>query len=244
MNISTFIDRAELATKTEVDRACLLAFYHLKKEGIEEFTSSDYAQWSTGHNFSKPNTSRLTDKLQACPKTIRGSKKGTFRLRHEYLKDLEVKFPQLAEKSQEVTDDGTILPPVLYEKTRGYIESLAKQINAAYENNIFDGCAVLMRRLEEILLIMSYEKLGVQPAIKDPATDTYYMLERIVTDAAGNATLNLSRNARKDIDVFRELGNNSAHKITYLCRREYISEKIDKYRALIDELLHKAGLRV
>jgi len=35
----------------------------------------------------------------------------------------------------------------------------------------------------------------------------------------------------------------SAHKITYTCKREYIKEKIDEYRALIDELLHKAGLR-
>jgi hypothetical protein len=243
VNIATFIDRAELATQTEVDRACLLAFYHLKKEGVDEFTSTDYAQWIKGHNFSNPNTSRLTDKLAASPKTIRGSRKGAFKLRHEYLKELDGKFPQLAEKSQDVVDDGTILPPVLYDKTRGYVESLAKQINAAYENNIFDGCAVLMRRLEEVLLIMAYEKLGIAAAIKDPATDTYLMLEKIVTNAAGNATLNLSRNAREDIDVFRQLGNYSAHKITYLCRREYIREKIDKYRALIDELLHKAGLR-
>jgi hypothetical protein len=45
-----------------------------------------------------------------------------------------------------------------------------------------------MRRLEEVLLIMSYEKIGIAAAIKDPATDTYYMLERIVTDAAANTS--------------------------------------------------------
>lgn len=51
-------------------------------------------------------------------------------------------YPQLSQKSQEVVDDGTILPPVLYEKTRGFIESLAKQINRSYEENIFDGSLV------------------------------------------------------------------------------------------------------
>lgn len=243
MTLAKFIELSELAKCTEVEKACLLAYYHLKREAVEEFTAKDYARWIEGHNFSVPNVTRLTDRLKASPHTIKGSKAGILRLKHHYLRQMDAKFPQLAEKSQDVTDHGTILPLILYENTRGYISSLAKQINVSYENNAFDGCAVLMRRLEEVLLIMSYEKLGIQAAIKDPATDTYLMLERIVTNAAGNATLNLSRNARTDIDTFRELGNYSAHKITYLCRREYISEKIDKYRALVDELLHKAGLR-
>ena len=69
------------------------------------------------------------------------------------------------------------------------------------------------------------------------------MLEAIVANATGNPALNLSRNARQWIETFRKLGNYSAHKITYTCRREYLKEKIDDYRALVDELLHKAGLR-
>jgi hypothetical protein len=143
---------------------------------------------------------------------------------------------------QEVVDDGTILPPVLYQKTRGYIETLAKQINRSYEETIFDGCAVLMRRLEEISLIMAYEHLGIAAEIKG-ADGNDVLLEAIVKNAEGNAKLNLGRNSRKSIDMFRELGNYSAHKIYYLCKREYIREKIDEYRALIDELPHKAGLR-
>ena len=69
------------------------------------------------------------------------------------------------------------------------------------------------------------------------------MLERIVGNAAVNGTLNLSRNSKQSIETFRILGNNSAHKITYICRKQYIKEKIDEYRALIDESLHKSGLR-
>lgn len=242
MTITKFIDIAELAKQLEVERACLFAFYYLKREDVQEFDAASYSHWISDHNFSQPNRTRLNERLQGSSKTIRGSK-GMFKLKHDYLKELEVKFPQLSEKSQEVIDDGTILPVALYEKTRGFIESLAKQINASYENNVFDGCAVLMRRLEEVLLIMAYENLGIDGTIKDPSTGTYLMLERIVANASGNSTLNLSRTSRTDIDVFRELGNYSAHKVSYLCRREYIKEKIDRYRALIDELLHKAGLR-
>jgi hypothetical protein len=243
VTLAKFIAEADLANQTEISKTCLLAFYYLKKEGITEFTSADYARWIEGHNFGKPNTTRLTERLKKCRDTVRGSKPGTFRLQHKYLLALEAQFPQLSEKSQEVSDHGTILPPILYEKTRGYIESVARQINAAYEHNIFDGCAVLMRRLEEILLILSYEHLGITAAIKDPVAGTYYMLERIVNDAIRNPTLNLSRNSQKSVEAFRELGNYSAHKITYTCKREYIKEKIDEYRALVDELLHKSGLR-
>jgi hypothetical protein len=89
---------------------------------------------------------------------------------------------------------------------------------------------------------MAYEHLGIAAAIKDSAGQ-YQMLEAIVSNAAGNPTLNLGRNSRKSIEVFRELGNYSAHKITYICKREYIKEKIDEYRALVDELLHKTGPR-
>jgi hypothetical protein len=243
VNIAKFIEIAEIAKQSIVDKACLFAFFYLRTEGVDEFTTSDCARWIEENNFSKPNKTRLTESLKQHPKTIKGSAKSSFKLRHEYLKELDARFPQLMEKSQEVLDDGTILPPVLYERTRGYIESLARQVNSAYENNIFDGCAVLMRRLEEVMLIMAYEHIGISAAIKDPTTGSYLMLERIVSDAAGNATLNLSRNSRKSIEVFRELGNYSAHKITYLCRREYIKEKIDEYRALIDEMLYKSGLR-
>jgi hypothetical protein len=136
----------------------------------------------------------------------------------------------------------SILPPIDYEKTYGYIERLAQQVNACYEHNLFDGCAVLMRRLVEILLILSYRKLQIESAIKD-SDGNYLMLERISADAKNNTKLDLSRNSKSSLDVFRELGNFSAHKIEYTCRREYIKERIQSYRALIAELLHKAGLR-
>ncbi|AXC13150.1 hypothetical protein ACPOL_3871 [Acidisarcina polymorpha] len=70
------------------------------------------------------------------------------------------------------------------------------------------------------------------------------MLEGIVNDAKTNAILNLSRNAKTTIEDTRKLGNYSAHKITYTCKREYVREQIGEFRALFDELLHKAGIRV
>ena len=242
MTLPKFADGCGLSSLGEVQKACHLAFCYLRREAVTEFTASDAARWLDSLSLPKPNPSRLTDKLKDSGDTVSGGRPRVFRLHHNYLKTMDGKYPDLSEKSQVVEDHGTVLPASLYGNTRVYIESLAKQINRSYEENIFDGCAVLMRRLEEVLLILSYEHLGIQATIKD-GNDNYFLLERIVNDAANNAKLSLSRNAKKDIDTFRELGNYSAHKVTYTCKREFIKEKIDAYRALVDELLHKAGIR-
>jgi hypothetical protein len=213
----------------------------LKKENAEEFTAGDTAKWISANRLGAPNTARLKTNLADSSKTVRGSKAGSFRLHHTFIKTLDSEFPQLSEQSQEVMDSGTILPPGTYEKTRGWIVSLAKQINLCYEQHAFDGCAVLMRRLEEVLLIMAYQKLGIDGEIKDG--NDYKMLEGIVSNAQGNAKLALSRNGRQMIERVREMGNLSAHQITYQCSREFIAEKIEGYRARVQELLTKAGLR-
>lgn len=240
MTIDKFRKACGYDSMSETDKVCHLAFFHLKTKSIQEFSAADAARWLVDAGGATPNQSRLDGNLRSSRNTVKASR--GWRLKGDFVGALQAKYPALSEKSQEVVDEGAILPPALYEKTRGYIESLAKQINASYEGNIFDGCAVLMRRLEEVLLIHSYEKLGIAADIKG-GNGNYYLLEGIVNDAVTNATLNLSRNSKVSIEDIRQLGNYSAHKITYTCKREYIREKIAEFRALVDELLHKSGIR-
>ena len=242
MQIDAFATLTKLTEMNELSRACHLAFFHLKVEGVSEFTSGNVAAWNKSLNLPVPNATRLSRNLAGSRDVIKGTNSGSFRLHRTYIAVLEARYPDLSSKSQAVEDQGSLLPEVLYQKTPGYIQSLAKQVNASFEHNIFDGCAVLMRRLEEVLLILSYEHLGVGSIIKD-ANGNYLMLEGIVRNATSNQHLNLSRNGKKTIEAIRELGNYSAHKITYTCKREYIEERKNEYRALIDELLHKAGLK-
>ncbi len=242
MKLDAFIEAAAFSSLSELEKSIHLAFFYLKTAAVNEFSAADCAGWIHGRGFTRPNVTRLGDKLSDSGNTIRAARAGYFRLHNTRLKSLEQEFAHLLEKPQTVQDHGTVLPLVTYENPRGFIESLAKQINRSYEENIFDGCAVLMRRLEEVLLILSYEHLKIADQIKD-GNGNYVMLEGIVKNAVTNAALGLSRNSKTSVETFRVLGNFSAHKITYTCRREYIQEKIDDYRALVDELLHKAGLR-
>lgn len=241
MNLDQFAHACDLASLEEVDRACYLAFFNLKSKGIEEFTAADAARELVAFGFSTPNQTRLNGRLRASRNTILGRR--GFKLRLQFVKELEAQFPSMSQKSQDIVDEGTIIPEIDYAETRGYIISLAKQINVSYEQNAFDGCAVLMRRLVEVLLILSYRHLKIDNVIQD-RNGNYEMLEAIIANAKNNADLKLSRTSKNDLDLFRELGNFSAHRIEYTCRREYIAPHIQKYRALIVELLHKAGIRI
>jgi hypothetical protein len=242
VTLDQFAEKSGLRDLTEVERVCHLAYFFLRKEKREEFSVLEAAAWLTGYGFANPNRSRLTDRLQASANTVRGPHGGG-KLHVDYFKEMERKYPELNEKSQEVIEHGTILPEIDYQKTRGYLEALAKQMNAAYEHNIFDGCAVLMRRLVEVLLILSYRHLGIENEIQD-ANGNYLMLDGVINNAKQNQRLALSRNSKQHIDTYRQLGNFSAHRIEYVCRREYIQPHIQDYRALIVELLHKAGIRI
>jgi hypothetical protein len=241
VTLDQFAQACALTSLTELDKVCCLAFFHLRTEKIEEFTVTDASQWLMAVGGASPNRSRLEKRLHSSRNTIQG--RNGWRLSPKFAQSLDAKFLALLVKSQEIIDEGTILPEVDYTGTRGYIESLAKQINGSYEHNLFDGCAVLMCRLVEVLLILSYRKLNMERAIQDQAGN-FLMLENIVHNAKSNSALGLSRNSKNSLDTFRLLGNFSAHKIEYICRREYIQPHIQDYRATIVELLHKAGLRV
>ena len=240
MTLDQFITACDFNSLVEMDKVCHLAFFYLKTKNVQEFSVAEASKWLVDSGGATPNRSRLEGKLRSSRDTAKAQY--GFRLKGEFIKELEGKYPEVSPRSQEVIDDGTILPEIDYKNTRGYIVSLAKQINASYEHNIYDGCAVLMRRLEEVLLIHSYEKHGIAAVVKD-GNGNYLPLEGIVKDAVGNTALSLSRNSKATVEDIRKLGNFSAHKITYTCKREYISEKIPEFRALIGELLHKAGIR-
>lgn len=242
MTLDDFARLAGVANADEVEKVRLLAFYFHKTQAKVEFKVDDVADWLVGIHLAAPNRSRLRGKLAGSRSFVRGATANSFRLHATDLDELQARFPGLRSGSEEVVSDDSILPLPLYENTRGFVEALAKQINASYEYNIFDGCAVLMRWLAEVLLILSYEHLNIESAIQD-ASGNYVQLERIVADAKNNTTLRLSRNSKTFLDEFRTLGNFAAHKIYFTARRTDVRNVATEYRALIEELLYKSGIR-
>ncbi len=95
----------------------------------------------------------------------------------------------------------------------------------------------------EVLLIHSFEHASQAAEIRGP-DGNFLMLEKILDRVKSTQAFSLSRNSKETAEVFRKLGNFSAHKIHYTCRREDIKKVAFDYRALFEELLYKAGIKI
>lgn len=243
MNLQSYAKVADLATQSELEKVRRLSYYFHKTEGKRDFSAQDVLSWFGALHYHTPNTSRLASRITASKSFIKGGGKGEWRLHATDLDELQMLFPGVTSTSEDVISEDTVLPTAVYENTRGFVESLARQINASYEYNIFDGCAVLMRRLVEILLILSYEHHSIDQLIKLP-DGSYKSLDQVISDAKQNGSLKLTKDTKATLETFRTLGNFSAHKIYYNCRRSDLKHSLPGFRATIEELLYKSGLKV
>ncbi|MBO1679391.1 DUF4145 domain-containing protein [Bittarella massiliensis (ex Durand et al. 2017)] len=142
-----------------------------------------------------------------------------------------------------IQQEESILPEALFLDLSPNFQSLCKQINASYENNLFDCTAVMMRRLLEGLLVLSYQNYGIESEITAKDHVHHVTLDKIIKNAEQNTVLELSGNTKKELMIFKDLGNYSAHKIWYNCTQQDIKPHILKYRVVIEELIYKSGLK-
>lgn len=246
MRIFDYVKTYDLAAKTEVEKAKMLSYYHYKETGKNIFTMAIISELMVNAGFNTPHTTRLRESL------IRGNrgkgkvflpsktKLGVLEFIPAVLQEMDSSIGKAWNDTSTIISSSELIDEAKFCGKRGYLTKLIQQINSSYKNNCYDACAVLMRRLFEVLLILSYQKLGIDDMIKS-SDGNYLMLERIVNDAKANATLKLSR-IKNDFDSFREIGNFSAHGITYIAVRKDIDGIKLKYRVMLEELYNKAGL--
>ena len=227
---------------SQSDKAVFLCFYHYRETGETEFDMKGIQKLFSDAGYSKINESRVK-------KTIISEKKmrlisgmhSTLEFVPAVLEEFEVKYGSHWEDTVTVISDSEMIDEVKFCGKRQFLDRLIKQINSTYKNNCYDACAVLLRRVFEVLLVLSYQKLGIDAEIKKP-TGEYLMLEGIVSNAKNNRTLNIPTRIANGFDSIRQTGNFSAHNITYTAGKKDIDDIKSNYRLMMEELYNKAGL--
>lgn len=244
MKIIDFIDKTDLQNRSECEKAKLLCFYHFKETGEKQFTMSGIASIMVDAGFNAPNNSRLRDKL------IKGKDKAFLLVRGttnmiEFIpavyQRLNMEFAGLWEDNISIDSNSELLDETKFCGKRNYLDQLIYQINHTYANNCYDATAVLMRRLFEVMLVLTYQHFGIDDEIKDSSGKGYLMLDSIIKKAKDNKTIKLSR-IKLEFDNFRMVGNFSAHNITYTAGKKDIDDIKINYRVMLEELYNKAGL--
>lgn len=135
-----------------------------------------------------------------------------------------------------------ILPFAMVKGTRGYVERVVNQINGCYEKGWFDGCAVMMRRLIETLIIECFEKHGIDHKIKNANGDFLYLGD-LVDKMLQETAWNLGRNTKQGLPKLKNIGDQSAHNRRYNAHREDVDKVSTDFRVACEELLYVSGLK-
>lgn len=244
MFISDYIELNNLKNKNEVERAILLCYYHFKETGETTFSIVLISELMEQSGFNKPNSSRLRNNL------IKGKNKAFINSKTEknklefipaVLQNLDKKFCTIWNDSVTINSNSELIEEAKFCGKRHFIDRLIKQINFTYGNNCYDACAVLMRRLFEILLILSYQYNGIEAEITN-LQGNYLMLEGIIKNAIKSKKLAIPSRITRNYDSFREIGNNSAHSITYTAGKKDIDDIKSNYRVMMEDLYNRANL--
>ena len=161
---------------------------------------------------------------------------------------LAKKLKDSAPKSFVPPSEGTrpanefIIPFALVKGTRGYIVKVANQVNGCYEKGWFDGCAVMMRRMVETLIIECFETHKIKYKIQNTNGDYFYLRE-LVDAALKETSWNLGRNTKQGLPRLKSIGDQSAHSRRFNALREDIDKRSEDFRTVCEELLYVAKLK-
>ncbi len=137
-------------------------------------------------------------------------------------------------------DTGSVIPLGIV-TGRGYLDKVLLQLNASYDAQLYDCCAVMCRRLLETLVIEVYEQCHRADEIKG-ADGHFLMLNGLATFFENDKTFNIGRNGLKGLRDFKNLGDLSAHNRRFNAHKEDIDRVRDGLRVAVQELAHLAKL--
>jgi hypothetical protein len=147
------------------------------------------------------------------------------------------------EQSGGSTNPGNeLFPLALIAKTRrGYLLTITRQMNGCMKEGWYDACAVMMRRLIELVIIESFEHQSIETKIKD-GSGNYFQLTELIDAALRETVFRLSRNAKTALPKLRNVGHRSAHGRYFTAQQSDIESVEDGVRVVVEEFLNHAGL--
>jgi hypothetical protein len=233
------LSRLTASTFSHCDRAIAVLWLMSESDPNASLSASELADAIEGAGYGSQNRSRLAKQLDGDRRVVKRS--GAYALNvkareavHESVRDLL--GPVLP------TPSDSLLPLELFFDTRGYIERVVRQTNAAYDHALFDCAAVMLRRLIETLIIEVYEHEKREGEIKR-ADGNYPFLSQLVSAIKADSKIGLSRNTERALESVKALGDLSAHNRRYNAVQNDLDRVRDDARIAAQELLVLAGMR-
>ena len=181
------------------------------------------------------NTAQYLSNKSKGPKSqFLKNKNGKYYLQRFYKESIDKQFGKI---SIPEASNSKYLPFEIFDNTRGYIQQIAEQTINSYDLGLFDACAVLTRKLLEVLIIECFERHRIENLIKKH-DDCYFYLSDLITELLKEPQWNLSRNAKQSLPKIKQIGDLSAHNRRYFARKNDADLIRDNLRIVLEELIH------
>ncbi|WP_337966488.1 hypothetical protein [uncultured Flavobacterium sp.] len=201
----------------------------IRNKDIEEcFDKLNISKYSNIPQYLKVNSKKVKGKLS---KFILN--KGLYRLERQRKNQIEA----ILEIAPLIAPSNDYFPLELFKNTRGYLEAISLQAAACYDNYLFDACAVMTRKLLEVLIIESFERHSIESKIKD-TNDNFFFLSDLIDKFRSEKKWNIGRNAKESIPKLKKMGDLSAHNRRYVSKKADIDKLKDDLRIVFEELIH------
>ena len=233
-NTQQYLEKIQKTVSKESSQAAALIWYLSEANPNNEVHIDEVISTFVTSGFkSSVNKARLIKNLGKEPGIIKGIKKGTYRCSLKHSVDLENRF-SVDEQHSKPKLTYNFIEQGTFPNNRAYLVRITEQINGTYEYEFYDGCAVLMRRLMESLLIEVFEYTGQAQLIRD-ANGHYKMLNGII-NSLGGSRIRFARGIAKTIENVKKVGDNAAHGRAHTTKKNDIDDLKIEYRKLISEL--------
>lgn len=234
--IQALVDEGTTQTEQAI---ALLWLYNVKQEYAER-TTIELAHDFDDEGFSKPNVSRLTRALRKDKKTLRGRGEKSFKINPRFFTKLTERYAPIVDYVQSDASS-SVIPLDFVLGTKIHIEQLVRQINGCYDRGFYDAASVILRRLLEFLIIETYIHNKQVSKIKNGTA--FKMLDGLISIITNDPGIILSRDAVKNIQIIKDIGDTAAHNRSYITPREDIDDNKQKIRRIISEMLHLSGIK-
>ena len=238
-----FLDALQEQGSSVYEQALGLLWWIGRNDPTKGLTTKEICSLLETTGLPNQNTSRLNAQLAKDRRTSKIGSIDGWKLHPTARKELRPSYePFTTLKIESPKNSSSVIPQTLV-LARGYLEKVTLQLNASYDAQLYDCCAVMCRRVLETLLIEVYEHAGRAAEIK--TTDgNFLMLNGLVTFFEQDHAFHPSRNGLQGIRDFKKLGDLSAHNRRFNARKEDIDRVRDGLRIAVEELAHLAGFRV
>ncbi|MGN0961919.1 MAG: hypothetical protein ACI4PF_06970 [Christensenellales bacterium] len=130
-----------------------------------------------------------------------------------------------------------LFPKSIFDKTRGYLVNISKQAINCYDLGLYDACAVMLRKLLEILIIECFERYKIDNKIKDKNGDFLY-LKDLLKNLISETSWNIGRNQKSGFEKIKKFGDLSAHNRRYCANKNDIDNLKGDLRLCYQELVN------